>query len=188
MDYSPFTLLLITLIIIGILKVVAVLHHIYFYWKNKGVPYLPNSLSDFITDWKLFLGRISFVDYFQYMYNYFPNAKYVGLMDFGTPTVLVRDPELIRDIMVKDFEYFPDHQNIFDESLEPLLDKNIFSLRGDRWREMRNTLSPSFTASKMKFLFDLISKCSQDFVDYFIIRKSVMRSKRRRSSDGTPPM
>jgi len=88
-------------------------------------------------------------------------------MDFGTPIVLVRDPELIRDIMVKDFEYFPNHQNIFGESLEPF-NKNIFFLHGDRWREMRNTLSPSFTASKMKFMFDLISKCSQDFVNYFV--------------------
>ncbi|XP_011705722.1 PREDICTED: cytochrome P450 9e2-like, partial [Wasmannia auropunctata] len=46
--------------------------------------------------------------------------------------------------------------------------KNIFSLRGDRWRQMRNTLSPSFTASKMKFMFDLLSKCSHDFVDYLV--------------------
>lgn len=87
-------------------------------------------------------------------------------MEFSMPGVLLRDPELIRDIMVKDFEHFPDHRSFVDEDLEPLFGKNIFSLRGDRWKEMRNTLSPSFTASKMKFMFDLISKCSKDFVDY----------------------
>jgi len=164
---SPFALFLITLIVIGVLKVIAVQHHIYFYWKNKGVPYLPRSLSVF-TSWKLFLGRISFVDYYQYLYNYFPGAKYIGLIYFSTPTVLVRDPELIRDIMVRDCEYFPNHRNFIDESVDPLFAKNIFFLRGDRWREMRNTLSPSFTANKMKFMFDLIAKCSQDFVDYFV--------------------
>jgi len=116
----------------------------------------------------LFLGRISFVDYYQYMYNYFPGAKYVGLIYFGTPTVLVRDPELIRDIMVKAFEYFPNHRSFVDESVDPLYAKNTFFLRGDRWREMRNTLSPTFTVNKMKFMFDLISKCSQNFVDYFV--------------------
>jgi len=102
------------------------------------------------------------------MYYYFPNAKYVGSMDLGTPAILLRDPELIKNIMVKDFEHFPDHPTFMDESVEPLFGKNVFSLRGDRWKEMRNTLSPSFTASKMKFMFDLISKCSHDFVNYLI--------------------
>ncbi|XP_071571152.1 cytochrome P450 9e2-like [Temnothorax nylanderi] len=165
---SPFALLLITLIVIGALKIVAVLHHSYIYWKNKGVPYLPDSLSSFIMGWKMILGRISIIDYFQYIYNYFPDAKYVGLMEFGTPNVLVRDPELIKDIMVKDFESFTDHRSFVDPTVEPLFGKNIFSLRGDRWREMRNTLSPSFTASKMKFMFDLISECSHNFVNYLI--------------------
>ncbi|XP_071648745.1 cytochrome P450 9e2-like isoform X3 [Temnothorax longispinosus] len=163
---SPFALLLITLVVIGVLKIVAVVHHSYFYWKNKDVPYLPD--SSFITVWKLFLGHVSFVDHFQYLYNYFPDAKYVGLMEFSRPAVLLRDPELIKDIMVKDFESFPDHRSFVDVSAEPLFGKNIFALRGDRWREMRNTLSPSFTASKMKFMFDLISECSHNFVNYLV--------------------
>ncbi|XP_071648786.1 cytochrome P450 9e2-like [Temnothorax longispinosus] len=165
---SPFALLLITLVVIGVLKIVAAVHRTYFYWKNKGVPYMPDSLSSFMSGWKLILNRISFVDHFQYVYNYFPDAKYVGIMDFGTPGVLVRDPELIKDIMVKDFESFPDHRSFVDVNAEPLFGKNIFALRGDRWREMRNTLSPSFTASKMKFMFDLISECSHNFVNYLV--------------------
>ncbi|XP_011705528.1 PREDICTED: cytochrome P450 9e2-like [Wasmannia auropunctata] len=165
---SPFVLLLSTLIIIGVLKIISVLHHTYFYWKNKGLPYLPNSLSSFITTWKLISGYISFTDYCQYLYNYFPDAKYVGIVEMFNPTLLVRDPELIKDIVVKDFEHFPDHRSFIDESVEPLFSKNIFALRGDRWREMRNILSPSFTASKMKFMFDLLSKCSHDFVDYLV--------------------
>ncbi|XP_071571194.1 cytochrome P450 9e2-like [Temnothorax nylanderi] len=163
---SPFALLLITLVVIGVLKIVAVVHHAYFYWTNKGAPYLPD--SSLITGWKMIMGRISIADYFQYTYNYYPDAKYVGLMEFGKPGVLVRDPELIKDIMVKEFESFPDHRSFIDASVEPLFGKNILSLRGDRWREMRNTLSPSFTASKMKFMFDLISECSHNVVNYLV--------------------
>ncbi|XP_011172813.1 cytochrome P450 9e2-like [Solenopsis invicta] len=163
---SPFTLLLITLIVIGVLKVAAIVYNVYVFWKNKGVPYLPNSLSSFIMDCKMYLARITFVDYFQYMYDYFPNAKYIGILDFGTPAVLLRDPELIKDVMVKDFEHFLDRRTFVDEDMEPLFGKNVSALRGDRWREMRTILSPSFTASKMKFMFDLVSKCSKEFVDY----------------------
>ncbi|KAL6261995.1 hypothetical protein P5V15_007083 [Pogonomyrmex californicus] len=89
-------------------------------------------------------------------------------MNFSMPAVLLREPELIKDA-VKDFKYFHDHRSFVDETVEPLFGKNIFSLRGDHWREMRNTLNTtSFTASKMKFMFELIAKCSHDFVDYLV--------------------
>ncbi|XP_011869169.1 PREDICTED: cytochrome P450 9e2-like [Vollenhovia emeryi] len=165
---STLVLLVTALGVIGVVKVLSVLHRTFFYWKNKGIPYLPNSLSSFIVYCKLIMGKISFVDYNLYMYNYFPNAKYFGTNNFGTPTILIRDSEMLKDILVKDFEHFPDHLSFIDENIEPLFGKNIFSLRGDRWREMRNTLSPSFTASKMKFMFELISKCSHDFVNYLV--------------------
>ncbi|KAL6425009.1 hypothetical protein ACFW04_009369 [Cataglyphis niger] len=154
---SPFGLLLTTLIIIGVLKFVALVHRAYFYWRGKGVPYLPDSLRSFVMGWKLL-----------FVYNYFPDAKYCGMMEFATPVVLLRDPELIKDVLVKDFEIFHDHRNFVAENLDPLFSKNIFFLRGDRWREMRNTLSPSFTASKMKIMFDLVSKCSREFVNYLV--------------------
>ncbi|XP_011866849.1 PREDICTED: cytochrome P450 9e2-like [Vollenhovia emeryi] len=165
---SSFVLLLTTLVVTGVLKIVSVLHHIYFYWKNKGLPYLPNSLSSLILNWKFSLGYITVADYCQHIYYYFSRAKYVGMMDLATPTILLRDPELIRDVMVKDFEYFPDHHSFVDVNAEPLFGKNVFALRGNRWKEMRNTLSPTFTVSKMKFMFSLISECSRDFVNYLV--------------------
>ncbi|XP_012541574.2 cytochrome P450 9e2 [Monomorium pharaonis] len=169
MDSSwTFLLLLITLVVIGVLKIIGVLHNAFFHWKNKGLPYIPDSLSSFLISFKVFAGYISFPEFCQCMYNYFPNAKYNGAVDFFTPAVLLRDPELIREIIVKDFEHFMDHRLFIDESAEPLFGKNVFALRGDRWKEMRTILSPSFTASKMKFMFELISKCSHDFVNYLV--------------------
>ncbi|XP_011707163.1 PREDICTED: cytochrome P450 9e2-like [Wasmannia auropunctata] len=163
---SPFVLLSSALVVISVLKIITLLHRLYFYWKNKGLPYLPKSFSSLLMDWKLLFGYISFPEYFQYLYNYYPDAKYVGVLDFFKPTLLVRDPELIKDIVVKNFEHFSDHRDFIDENVEPLFSKSLFLLRGDRWKEMRTTLTPSFTASKMKFMFDLLSKCSRDFVNY----------------------
>ncbi|EZA52468.1 Cytochrome P450 9e2 [Ooceraea biroi] len=152
---SPFALLVITLVIIGVVKAISVVYNVYFFWSKKNVPYMPDSLSSIVGSWKLFLRRTSLPDWGQYMYYYHADAKYLGIMDFSTPGLLIRDPDLIKDITVKDFEHFPDHRTFVDENAEPLFSKNIFSLRGDRWREMRNTLSPSFTASKMKFMYEL---------------------------------
>ncbi|XP_011150784.3 cytochrome P450 9e2-like isoform X1 [Harpegnathos saltator] len=162
---SPFALLLTTLVTIGVLKVIAYLYHQHMYWKKRGVPQI-RTIVGLEIFWKLLLRRISFTEHNQFIYNYVPDAKYIGLMSMATPLVLLRDPELIKDVMVKDFEHFPDHKSIASEEADPLFGKNVFSLRGNRWKKMRNTLSPSFTASKMKVMFELVSKCAREFAEY----------------------
>lgn len=46
------------------------------------------------------------------------------------PTLLVRDPELIKQITVKDFEHFVDHRSFLPDDADPLWTKNLFSLKG----------------------------------------------------------
>lgn len=156
-------LLFITLIFIILAKLISILYTQFTYWKRNKVPYVRSSPL-FGTAWRVFFRLVSFPNYCKYIYNYHPDARYVGVMDFATPTVIVRDPKLIKEIAVKNFDNFPDHRSFVTEEMDPVFGKNVFSLKGDRWREMRNTLSPSFTANKMRFMFDLVSKCSRDFV------------------------
>lgn len=42
---------------------------------------------------------------------------------------------------------------------------------GQKWREMRATLSGSFTSSKMKNMFHLMNETAEDFVNYFIAKE-----------------
>lgn len=52
---------------------------------------------------------------------------------FNTPTILVRDLDMLKNILIKQFEYFVDHSNsLFQEDINPMLDKNLFSLKGKR--------------------------------------------------------
>ncbi|EFN63664.1 Membralin [Camponotus floridanus] len=117
---SPFGMLLTTLITIGILKWITVVYRAYFYWWGKGIPFLPNSLRSVIVGWKIFLRQLSFADYTIFLYNYFPDVKYFGSTEFNVPVVFLRDPELIKDVMVKDFDNFHDHRGFVDENLDPL--------------------------------------------------------------------
>lgn len=70
--------------------------------------------------------------------------------------VQINDPELIKKICVKDFDHFPNHQN-FMNSKERLLNDMITVMRDQRWKKMRNTLSPVFTAAKMRNMFTLMN-------------------------------
>ena len=100
------------------------------------------------------------------LYHRFPNVKYFGVYHFVTPVIVIKDPELISSIAVKNFDSFTDHVTIMDEKIDPLSGKGLFFLRGDAWREMRRILSPSFTASKLKTMFHLITDCADKFTQF----------------------
>lgn len=68
---------------------------------------------------------------------------------------------------VKDFDHFMDHRPLVPVESDNIFGKNLVSLRGQKWKDMRATVSPSFTSSKMKMMFGLISECANDFVDHF---------------------
>lgn len=39
---------------------------------------------------------------------------------------------------------------------------------GQQWRNMRSTLSPAFTSSKMRHMFTLIAETAETFTNYFL--------------------
>ncbi|XP_025263909.1 cytochrome P450 9e2-like [Camponotus floridanus] len=109
--------------------------------------------------------RISLADFICKIYNFNPDAKYFGCYAMTMPIFLLRDPEIIKSVFVKNFEAFPDRLG-FSDLNEPLLVNNLFSLHGQKWRDVRTLLSPSFTSSKMKMMFALMSECAMDFANF----------------------
>ncbi|XP_074040306.1 cytochrome P450 9e2 isoform X2 [Leptinotarsa decemlineata] len=141
------------------------------YWRRKGVPQgkpplLFGELLPYI------LRRQSTADIVWNAYNQCPGTRYSGLYQFLTPTLILKDPQLIKQIAVKDFDYFPDHRVYIPEEADPLWGKNLFALSGEKWREMRPILSPSFTSSKMKMMFHLISETAEHFVKCLLEKSS----------------
>ncbi|GAB1869953.1 Cytochrome p450 9e2 [Camponotus japonicus] len=126
------------------------------------------------------LRQLSIAELIQKIYKVNPDAKYVGFFDSMNPIVMIRDPDLIKSIGVKNFESFPDHRAFIDEVNDPLFGKNLFSLRGEKWRDVRALLSPAFTSSKMKAMFKLMSDCAASFTEFLAklpSDKSVMEMK-----------
>ncbi|KAJ0177501.1 hypothetical protein K1T71_007510 [Dendrolimus kikuchii] len=86
------------------------------------------------------------------LYDSFPNDRFVGRYDFVIPVVMLRDVELIKQVAIKDFEYFLNHRSLIDDKIDPLVGRNLFVLKGQEWKDMRSTLSPAFTSSKIKHM------------------------------------
>jgi cytochrome P450 len=78
---------------------------------------------------------------------------------------LVRDLELVKNILVKDSKIFIDHMISVDKNLDPVFGRIMFMLKGQRWRDVRTNLTPVFTSGKMKNMFYLVDLCCKDLID-----------------------
>ncbi|KYN29649.1 PREDICTED: cytochrome P450 9e2-like [Trachymyrmex cornetzi] len=149
-------------IVIGVISI----HYLfknYNFFKRNGIIHLP-PLPLFGSMTSMVFRRISFFDFILKIYNCYPNAKYFGFYFTTTPVFLLRDLELIKTVLVKNFDAFPDRRDFVFNN--PILEKNLFSLHGEKWRNVRNLLSPSFTSSKMKMMFTLMSECVMNFTKF----------------------
>ncbi|XP_012529713.1 cytochrome P450 9e2 [Monomorium pharaonis] len=147
-------------IVIGVLSIFYLFRNFNFFKRNGLIHIPPVPILGTMTS--LVFRRVSFADFALKIYDFIPDAKYYGFYATTNPVFLIRDPDLIKSILVKNFDSFPDRRG-FSDLNDPLFAKNLFSLHGEKWRNVRALLSPSFTSSKMKMMFTLMSECAKDF-------------------------
>lgn len=140
------------------------------YFDKHGILYM-KPLPVLGNMWPALSMREPLVECLNRAYKLHEDAKYVGFFDFGTPVVVLKDLDLVKSVTVKNFDHFVNHRGFVDPEQEPLFGNNLFSLHDNKWREIRNLLSPAFTSSKMKGMFKLMSDCASNFVD-FLAEKS----------------
>lgn len=88
------------------------------------------------------------------------------MFDFREPMFIVRDPEVMKQICIKDFDHFRDHRSIVDADTDVTAGSTIFLLKGEKWRHMRATLTAAFTGTRMRQLLELVSECADDFIGH----------------------
>lgn len=77
------------------------------------------------------------------------------------PSLVVADPEMLKTIMVKEFATF---HNRMMATPPPPMGSNVFSARDETWKRIRNILTPSFSARKMKLMVSLIEESCDVFL------------------------
>ncbi|XP_073822364.1 cytochrome P450 6d1 [Musca autumnalis] len=91
--------------------------------------------------------------------------KVVGVYMFFQPALLIRDAELARQILTTDFNSFHDRGLYVDEKNDPL-SANLFVLEGQSWRTLRMKLTPSFSTSKLKGMFETVDDVAAKLIHH----------------------
>lgn len=145
-----------TLIAVCVISVYFYIVHIYSYWKRRNVAY-PEPIFPFGNFKKNILQKISISGLTEEFYNS-TDEPILGFYAALRPSVLIRDPEVVRSVLIKDFSSFY-HRGLYcDEEVDPLTGSLLF-LNGEKWRNLRSMLSPAFTSGKLKAMFPTLVNC-----------------------------
>ncbi|XP_046823475.1 cytochrome P450 6a2-like isoform X2 [Vespa crabro] len=135
------------------------------YWKVRGVKG-PQPIPLFGNIKDIIFYKINLAEYLSNMYHFYKDEPYVGIFFGSKPTLILRDPQLIKDILIKDFSSFP-QRGIFINTKGDPLSKNLIFFEALRWKPLRNKFAITFTSIKIKEMFPLM-KITIDHLEQYI--------------------
>ncbi|EDS26786.1 cytochrome P450 6A1 [Culex quinquefasciatus] len=135
-------LLYLTILALGL--VVLWIRKRYSYWSDRGVIYLkPHFPSGNLQG----VGRKQHRD--QVIRRCYQQLKgsgpFGGIFFFTSPVALALDLDLVKSVLVKDFQHFHDRSVYYNERDDPL-SAHLFTMEGNKWRNLRAKLTPTFTS------------------------------------------
>ncbi|ALC40959.1 maker27 [Drosophila busckii] len=110
--------------------------------------------------------------------NYY--EKYKGKAPFGgfyfpfREAAVLLDLDLVKLVMVKDFNNFAHRGNYSNERDDPI-SAHLFNLDGHAWRDMRNKLTPTFTSLKMHQMLPIVLEIAERFM--LVMQKELDKHK-----------
>ncbi|EDW60860.1 probable cytochrome P450 6a14 [Drosophila virilis] len=137
--------------------------NVYKYWDRRGVPYerpLP-----ILGNMRGIGTRLHFRDINQRLYDRFKGkTPIIGMFMFFKRVAMIVDLDLIKQMLIKDFNTFQD-RGVFSNVRDEPLTGHLFTLEGDEWRSMRHKLTPVFTSGKMKHMFGVVVEVGHHLAD-----------------------
>ncbi|XP_015117660.1 cytochrome P450 9e2-like [Diachasma alloeum] len=153
--------------------IVYLLYHFFLkkenFFEKNGIPHVKPLTAVAGSVCNLVRG-VSLAESVSEFYNANSKVKYAGTSFLMTSALMICDLELTKQITVKYFDHFVNHDGFVDPTDEPIFGNNLFFLHDNKWREVRNLLTPAFTSSKLKGMFKLMSECAAAFADYLAER------------------
>ncbi|KAF0309947.1 Cytochrome P450 9e2 [Amphibalanus amphitrite] len=130
------------------------------YWKSRGVPG-PRPCLPWGNEFGPPFTKVGEFD--SWLYHKHGGKKYCGYFELRKPVLFVGDLEMIKAITIKDFDHFTDQR---DQLGNDLFKEMLIILKGAKWKETRSVMSPTFSASKLKAMYQLTLDNAQNLLKY----------------------
>lgn len=88
------------------------------------------------------------MDFFM-LYRKYEEYPFVGFYRATNPVLLIRDPELVNRVLVKDFKSFRYNEFTVEQDSDILMKNNPFVQRDEAWKNIRQMLTPGLTSGKV---------------------------------------
>lgn len=91
------------------------------------------------------------------VYEKYGGDKVNGYYEFFTPTVSFGDPEILKSVMIKDFDHFTDRRVLeLNSDYDAYAKDMLVNAQGEHWKGIRSVISPSFSSGKIKTMFHVV--------------------------------
>ena len=165
-----------TELVIGVIVLIIGLYYwstsTFDFWTSRGIvgPAPAPLIGNLKTN---LLGRMSFGEYIKSLYDEYRDERMFGIFMRKQPFLVLIDPDLIKDVLIKDFSTWSDRGLKYFPRAEPL-SQHLVNLEPSKWRPLRHKLSPTFSSGKLKQMFYLILDCGghlEKFLEKVVARK-----------------
>jgi len=138
-------------------------------WEKEGIPTLSGTFP-YGSHVEALTQSRHMMDVFREDYEKLKDHPVAGAYILGKPVLYINDMELIKTIMVKDFNYFMDRDDsntsnaMAGGDIDHYWQQQMTTLSGEVWKEVRSTFTPIFTSGKMKAMMQFITEVGNSMV------------------------
>lgn len=126
------------------------------YWTKRNVKQVDGE------GWKFLLGKRSLPEIYKDIYTKHDDQQ-IGILVGSTPGLILKNLDDIKAVFAGDFQSFHS-RGISTNDNDLLADNILFTNDIQRWKILRQKLSPVFTTMRLKTMFGIIEKCARDFI------------------------
>ncbi|XP_055680722.1 probable cytochrome P450 6d5 [Lutzomyia longipalpis] len=142
--------------------------YIYSFWDRNNVKSL-KPIFPFGNFSSVFFAKTSITDFVRDIYESTCGEDFIGLYAIFRPILFVRNSDLCRNILIKDFQSFHDRGVYVNEKKDPL-SGHLFSLSGEKWKQLRAKLTPAFTSGRLKAMFQTLIDCGVNLEEFINVQ------------------
>ncbi|KAG7171147.1 Cytochrome P450 6k1-like 9 [Homarus americanus] len=91
--------------------------------------------------------------------------NFVGAYEIFKPSLIVRDPGLVKRIMIQDFDHFSERRTISNSKKDECFREMLFLINGSHWKGVRSIMSPTFTSGRMRQMYHLVEEKADALIE-----------------------